>query len=54
MRLGGAVYGARVRIYGGWDGLLGWSVWAGGVGGVVGGLWVVAKVKRSAHACLVI
>ena len=32
MRLGGAVYGARVRIYGGWDGLLGWSVWAGGLG----------------------
>ena len=32
MRLGGAVYGARVRIYGGWDGLLWWSVWAGGLG----------------------
>ena len=32
MRLGGAVYGARVWIYGGWDGLLGWSVWAGGLG----------------------
>ena len=32
MRLGGAVYGARVRIYGGWDGLLWWSVWAGGWG----------------------